>query len=138
VTGLEPIGIIGGSGFYSLLDDPEQRPVVPASDGTRQFERDPQLGPLPELVAGEVRHDSPLHRRRKRNEGAADDAIQYQRAAWRERNAQRVARRCRGERSTDHGDERRMMRGVLATFVERLHDSRRESERREGLRQPFE
>jgi len=27
VTGLEPIGIIGGSGFYSLLDDPEQRLV---------------------------------------------------------------------------------------------------------------
>jgi len=27
VTGFEPIGIIGGSGFYSLLDDPEQRTV---------------------------------------------------------------------------------------------------------------
>ena len=27
MTGLEPIGIIGGSGFYSLLDDPEQRLV---------------------------------------------------------------------------------------------------------------
>ena len=27
MTGFEPIGIIGGSGFYSLLDDPEQRAV---------------------------------------------------------------------------------------------------------------
>jgi len=27
VTATEPIGIIGGSGFYSLLDDPEERPV---------------------------------------------------------------------------------------------------------------
>ena len=27
MTGFEPIGIIGGSGFYSLLDDPEQRTV---------------------------------------------------------------------------------------------------------------
>ena len=86
----------------------------------------------------EVGEDRSLDRRRQRDERAAHLAKEHERAARRERNAQRFGAGLGGESPTDDGDERRLVGREFASVVKRLRDDGSEAECGERLRQTLE